>query len=340
MVWFRHSCEGADGGAITVVPSDGSNDWSSVVKIGTGVLEYDTAQKLHNTASILCSNGTATDQAYFNWDYPLGTAQAAISFYFRYAAVPTGASETIYDTSGSTVSQFSIRLTTAGLLELVDQDGTVQTSASAPPVNIWHRLEILANRSTGALSLNTYLDEDTTPDANLSVTHGTSATFTEDFRTFSFGSHSTSANSSSMWFDSVRMQSTTSEIGPWVTSSARVDGVMTVGNWSTTGSSAVEALRDSSDATYIESPVNPAIEQCRYKLSGLKDGSITINVRAQAGATGPVRIRTFLQQGNTNIAERVDDLTTSWQTFSYTLTGVEEQLVTDREDLYVVLEAD
>lgn len=112
-----------------------------------------------------------------------------------------------------------------------------------------------------------------------------------------------------------------------------------LGNWSAVGGNAVEVVTDASDATYIESPANPAVEQVRYKLDPLGPGSITIDVRAQASAIGYVYIRTVLQEGTTIIAEWSDKLTTSWQTFSYTTSGSQETAITDRSNLFVMMEA-
>lgn len=111
-----------------------------------------------------------------------------------------------------------------------------------------------------------------------------------------------------------------------------------IGNWSAVGADAVTAITDANDATYIQSPTNPSVEQVRFQLDPVAVGSITITVRAQASAIGYLQLRTVLQEGTTTIAEWTDQLTTSWQTFTYQLNGSQHAAITNRSNLFVLME--
>ena len=112
-----------------------------------------------------------------------------------------------------------------------------------------------------------------------------------------------------------------------------------LGNWTAVGAAAVTAVTDADDATYIQSPTNPSVEQVRFQLDPVAAGSITVTVKAQASATGYLQLRTVLQEGTTTIAEWTDELTTSWQTFVYPLNGSQNAAVTNRSNLFVLMEA-
>jgi hypothetical protein len=217
MTLYLHTGEGTDAVAITTSNAPGgSNNWAGVTKNATATNEYDTAQYMHGSSSILlASPTTGTDRAYFRWDY---TAQSAVAarVYARFSAWPTTSSQSfiVFNTSGSTRIA-SVALTTSGYL--LAQDSTASTVASSGTVALdtWHRIEAVVDRGASTVTVRRYVGESTSiaDSATFSAANLTPG----DIGMTVFGKFSTSGTIPSFWFDSLKVSTgSTSWIGPEV----------------------------------------------------------------------------------------------------------------------------
>ena len=94
-------------------------------------------------------------------------------------------------------------------------------------------------------------------------------------------------------------------------------------------------LGDSSDATYIESPTNPngSVYEDKFPAPAAVPAQIQTRYALAGGATSGTVV-TSLRQGGTEIAAWTDDdPPTSPTTYTYTLTGEQQDAITDLTDL-------
>ena len=188
--------------------------------------------------------------------------------------------------------------------------------------------------AAGAWELRVYAGDSTTlfaaPISGTGVTTTLSA-----FSSLRFSLEGTSLTANALWDDCAYG---TSWIGPVAASIARpIDTVSNGGSFTTASSTLYNAVGDSDNATYVESPdLTSTAAPIRFLLSPLGSGTPSLTVRLSASAASPaINAQVKLYQASTLIASWTQAVTTTATDYTLSLSGGEVSAITDRNDLRV-----
>lgn len=234
---------------------------------------------------------------------------------------------------------FSVRLTSAGVLQAYQQSGGVVLGQGTKPlvVNTWYRIEAKFSR-TGDWALRAYVLDNTAPYfPELSGTGATSG-MGAGFTFLRFGIEGTALNITA-YLDDVAYGSTW--CGPVPSTYVAPLGVVS-GSWviGDSGGSLVDALGDSSDATYAESPtLTGSYQDMRVYLGQLATGDVSVKVRMSGDNSPTARVRLY-QGASTLIASwTVPGIPSTPADFEFALTNLQAASITNRNDLQITVGA-
>ena len=194
--------------------------WDTLANGAGAVCAND--QTAHGTLSIKCNDDNSYQ--YVQKNLPSAVSSVAIRYYIRFSASNTTAEaddlKTYPDTTSFASQGPKIYRVSNGKMRLVDSTGaTVWTSAVAPSVNTWYRVELLmisTGTGTAQFRIAYYLLDSTSAIEDVT----SAATFTSPtIQSAHFGKVVTSAftpSGSSTWFDDLAVQDAPSGqlIGP------------------------------------------------------------------------------------------------------------------------------
>lgn len=120
--------------------------------------------------------------------------------------------------SGGPIAHFQITATGALAITLPSGGGSVYSADAVVPANTWTRYEILADTAAGTASCTAYLGDGTTP---LGSVQHSALNRTDPVSHLDIGRPSGTATAFTQYFDSVQMESNTTDmIGPYVPDAA------------------------------------------------------------------------------------------------------------------------
>lgn len=216
MAVLLHTCEGTDGVAVTTANAPGgSNNWAEVVRNATATNEFDTAQRMHGSSSILlASPTTGTDRCYVRWGFT-AAGQVAVRAYFRFSGLPSTSQNIIALNNASHTRVAALSYTQTGYLLVQDSTATTQASSGTVPLDAWQRIEVVVDRTGGTVTARRYVGESTSIADSATLT-GANLT-PGDIAMTVLGKYSSSGTFPSFWLDSAKVSTgTTAWIGPEV----------------------------------------------------------------------------------------------------------------------------
>lgn len=214
---FTNNAEGTDGALVTISSTTGGTQWDTIVRGTTGILEYDTAQKISGSTSIKFGSTADADRGHVLWSSfsPNTTQKMVARFYAYFTSFKTNNTFFSVQEADST-RVMSLALQQDGVLFMDDtsSDAAVRCAGTLS-FGTWYRFEVLIDLTVPILTVKTYLGHGTTHDPTLSISI-TPATATDLIERVMFGKYSTAANSNCwFWLDEMAVSTDiTTPIGP------------------------------------------------------------------------------------------------------------------------------
>jgi hypothetical protein len=297
------------------------------------------------SAKTVCSSTTQyalmewpTGDALFTGDVGLATR-----CYLYVGTMPSAATDIICIRNAGNATK--ITLDNSGVMRVLDNASATKDTWTAISTGTWYRIELLAIKGTGTTDGTIkgayYVGDSLTATDSYSATNVNTGTV--NLTGVRWG-HVTNTTTSTLYWDACSAKTSAVYLGPWPATKSRPiltdsnPGVWTISG----GSTAHEVTADDSDSTLIQSPDTPVDDKITFRMFTLQeDGTIVITVRAKANQASPVGVlTTTLKQDTTTIASWNDNMTASWANYTHTLTPSEMANVTDRNSLFVELNAD
>lgn len=341
VVAWNNAEGGVDGATVTSGTSGGTSGNAFSPQIGgTSAVTFKSAGALHGSMSysIVSAGGFALLRWLTSTVGELAVSCGAL--YLRVNTAPSGYSDLVAayaaDAGGTANKCFAIRIGAFGNVRLSDGAAvTIATTTSTIPVGQIVRIEWQINHTTGAYVVEWFLGDSTTAQERLTGTAAAGA-FKDATRRIDFGRQTSPEYDITL--DTLAINS--EKLGPrWVAgTSARVQSVVSnAGSWTAVGETALTALRDGSDATYLETPTSPSAASWRGKLNALsRTDVVTVRTRGAASdSSGTISRTVKVFNGVTELVSDTFTLTTtpttrSTVTPSPVAAGVElEVLITD-----------
>lgn len=281
VVRWNNAEGGIDGTTVTSGNSGGASGGSfSPQTSGSSTVRFTSTNPIHGSMSyrLVGSSGFAL----LRWlTSHLGTLTTCCgTVYFRLEALPSGYTDLIgaytSDSGGSANKGFAIRVGSGGNIRLSDGSAaTIATSIETIAANTVYRLEWQIDHSADTYVLEWFAGDSTVALGSISGTASSGAFKTHTSR-LDIG-RATSPDITVV-VDSVAVDS--KKVGPRLTPSADFLPVAVVSNdggYSAVGGTLLGVVRDDSDATYIESPVEPSGASIVYEL-GPRSRTDTVTV--------------------------------------------------------------
>lgn len=285
VVRWNNAEGGSNGTSVTSGNSGGVSGGSfSPQTSGSSTVQFTSTNPIHGTMSyrLVGSGGFALLRWLTSHLGTLTTCCGAV--YFRLEGLPTGYTDIVgaytADAGGSANKGFAIRVNQTGNIRLSDGSGaTIATSVETVAANTVYRLEWQINHSTSAYVVEWFAGDST--DALGSIS-GTASAGTFKTHTSRVDIGRATSPDITMVVDSIGVD--TAKLGPRLTPAATFLPVATISNpggyEAVGGGTLLGVLRDNSDSTYIESPIEPANAAITYEMGPrIREDVVTVTYR-------------------------------------------------------------
>lgn len=258
--------------------------------------------------------------------------------YFRFAQFHTG-NIFILQARGAEGggTGFSVRLTSAGVLQAYQQSGGVVLGQGTKPllVNTWYRIEAMFTR-TGTWALRAYILDNTDPFFPELSGVGATSGMASGFTFLRWGIEGTALNITA-YLDDVAYGNTW--CGPVPSSYAAPLGIIS-GTWTAGGSSSsiIDALGDDLDSTYAESPsLTSTYQSMRAYVGQLGSGDLSVKVRMSGDNNPTARVQLYQGASKLIATWTVPGIPSDPTDFEFALTPTQSAAVTNRADLQIIV---
>lgn len=306
----------------------------TAVTAGQGSSVAVASGSIHGASARFLTAGATGASAYVAWDDSASALGGVfIRAYVQFKKFHSSNVTIITARGTETTGGYQLRVTSAGVLQLVQVSGSVvlATGATAMTLNTWYRVELYVDR-TGAWGLRCQLGDGYVPLFPEQGGTGATSGMAGNFTVLRLGLEGTAVNAE-LFLDDVAYGN--DWVGPVATgeSSAVAIAAQDPG-WTAVGSGTIaEAVSDASNSTYAQSPaLTGAYQPIQLRLGALAAGDVTVRVRLGGDSLPDARIR--LLQGTTVVATWTSlNLPTGGADYEYTLTAAQAALITDRSAL-------
>lgn len=165
---FEHDSEGSTDEADVTTGSGFGTPWTTVSKVGSCTIKYDSAQAMHGTSSIRFSRTSASDTGSIRYNHSATMARMQVRTYYHRAATETSPLKLMVFRNTSTFMGY-IEISGTGRITALNTSATLisgSTATNAMLVNTWYRIEAAIKAGTttsnGTIEWSYYLGDDAT----------------------------------------------------------------------------------------------------------------------------------------------------------------------------------